>query len=175
MREQKILVAYFSHKGENYSNGSIVNLDKGNTEIAAEMIAAHKHAELFEIESETGYPFAYRACVEVSKKELSEDARPKLKEEKSVSAYDTIYIGYPTGAEQCRCQSGLFWRTMILQERRFIHSAQMKEVRWEEVRKTSNGLQPGQRLKKDFRSTVLLSKRSGSRLSGGRINREDMP
>ena len=39
MREQKILVAYFSHKGENYSNGSIVNLDKGNTEIAAEMIA----------------------------------------------------------------------------------------------------------------------------------------
>ena len=44
-------------------------------EIAAEMIAAHKHAELFEIESETGYPFAYRACVEVSKKELSEDAR----------------------------------------------------------------------------------------------------
>ncbi len=83
MREQKILVAYFSHKGENYSNGSIVNLDKGNTEIAAEMIAAHKHAELFEIESETGYPFAYRACVEVSKKELSEDARPKLKEEKS--------------------------------------------------------------------------------------------
>lgn len=95
MREQKILVAYFSHKGENYSNGSIVNLDKGNTEIAAEMIAAHKHAELFEIESETGYPFAYRACVEVSKKELSEDARPKLKEEKSISAYDTIYIGYP--------------------------------------------------------------------------------
>ena len=85
MREQKILVAYFSHKGENYSNGSIVNLDKGNTEIAAEMIAAHKHAELFEIESETGYPFAYRACVEVSKKELSEDARPKLKEEKSIS------------------------------------------------------------------------------------------
>ena len=44
MREQKILVAYFSHKGENYSNGSIVNLDKGNTEIAAEMIAAHKQS-----------------------------------------------------------------------------------------------------------------------------------
>lgn len=95
MREHKMLVAYFSHKGENYSNGSIVNLDKGNTEIAAEIIAAHKNADLFEIESETGYPFAYRACVEVSKKELSEDARPKLKKEKSVSDYDTIYVGYP--------------------------------------------------------------------------------
>ena len=167
MREQKILVAYFSHKGENYSNGSIVNLDKGNTEIAAEMIAAHKHAELFEIESETGYPFAYRACVEVSKKELSEDARPKLKEEKSISAYDTIYIGYPNW---CGTMPMPVWTFLENND-----SAQMKEARWEEVRKISNGLQPGQRSKKDFRSTVLLSKRSGSRLSGGRINREDMP
>ena len=174
MREQKILVAYFSHKGENYSNGSIVNLDKGNTEIAAEMIAAHKHAELFEIESETGYPFAYRACVEVSKKELSEDARPKLKEEKSISAYDTIYIGYPNW---CGTMPMPVWT--FLENNDFtgktIYPFCTNEGRWEEVRKISNGLQPGQRSKKDFRSTVLLSKRSGSRLSGGRINREDMP
>ena len=32
----KKLVVYFSHKGENYSKGKIVNLKKGNTEIAAE-------------------------------------------------------------------------------------------------------------------------------------------
>lgn len=95
MRNERILVAYFSHKGENYSNGNIVTLEKGNTEIAAELIAEYKHAELFEIESETEYPFGYRACVEVSKNELLENARPKLKKEKSVSDYDRIYLGYP--------------------------------------------------------------------------------
>lgn len=43
------LVAYFSHKGQNYSNGSIVNLQKGNTEVAAETIAGITGADLFEI------------------------------------------------------------------------------------------------------------------------------
>ena len=59
MREQKILVAYFSHKGENYYNGSIVNLDKGNTEIAAEMIACKSDIPLEKVKNlfcnETGY------------------------------------------------------------------------------------------------------------------------
>lgn len=95
MKQERILVAYFSHKGENYSNGAIVTLEKGNTEIAAEILAEYKHAELFEIASEMEYPFAYRACVEVSKNELLENARPKLKAEKDISEYDRIYLGYP--------------------------------------------------------------------------------
>ena len=32
------LIAYFSRPGENYVNGNIVNLEVGNTEIAAKMI-----------------------------------------------------------------------------------------------------------------------------------------
>jgi flavodoxin len=33
-----ILIAYFSRPGNNYVNGSIVNLSEGNTEIAAKKI-----------------------------------------------------------------------------------------------------------------------------------------
>ena len=45
----KKLVVYFSHKGENYSKGRIVNLKKGNTEIAAEIISNITGADIFEI------------------------------------------------------------------------------------------------------------------------------
>ena len=34
----KNLIIYYSRKGQNYWNGSIKNLDKGNTEIVAEFI-----------------------------------------------------------------------------------------------------------------------------------------
>ena len=34
----KNLIIYYSRKGENYVGGSIQNLEKGNTEIAAEFI-----------------------------------------------------------------------------------------------------------------------------------------
>ena len=43
----KRLVVYFSHKGENYSQGRIVNLEKGNTEVAAEMISNIADADIF--------------------------------------------------------------------------------------------------------------------------------
>lgn len=33
----KTLIAYFSRKGANYVNGSIINLSVGNTEVAAKM------------------------------------------------------------------------------------------------------------------------------------------
>ena len=35
----KSLVVYFSHIGENYMNGAIRNITKGNTEIVAEEIS----------------------------------------------------------------------------------------------------------------------------------------
>lgn len=40
---KKMLVAYFSHKGENYSNGRIVELKQGNTAVVADMIAGLDH------------------------------------------------------------------------------------------------------------------------------------
>ena len=49
----KNLIIYYSRKGENYVNGSIVDLKKGNTEICAEFIQKAVGGELFEAETIT--------------------------------------------------------------------------------------------------------------------------
>ena len=91
----KKLVVYFSHKGENYSKGRIVNLEKGNTEIAAEIISTITGADIFEIEADKKYPIKYDDCIEIAKKELRENSRPKLKDDIDIKEYDTIFVGYP--------------------------------------------------------------------------------
>lgn len=89
------LVAYFSHTGQNYSNGKIVDLKKGNTEVAAEMAAAFTGGELFEIRATKDYPFIYNECTDVAKQELRAGSRPALAETIDISGYDTIILGYP--------------------------------------------------------------------------------
>ena len=91
----KKLVVYFSHKGENYSKGRIVNLKKGNTEIAAEIISNITGADIFEIVADKKYPIKYDDCIEIAKKELRENSRPKLKDDIDIKEYDTIFVGYP--------------------------------------------------------------------------------
>ena len=91
----KKLVVYFSHKGENYSKGRIVNLEKGNTEIAAEIISTITGADIFEIFAEKEYPFNYNECIEIAKKELRENSKIKLKQDIDIKDYDTIFVGYP--------------------------------------------------------------------------------
>ena len=91
----KKLVVYFSHKGENYSRGKIVNLKKGNTEIAAEMISNILNADIFEIVAEKEYPFNYNECIEIAKKELRENSKIKLKQDIDIKEYDTTFVGYP--------------------------------------------------------------------------------
>ena len=91
----KKLVVYFSHKGENYSKGKIVNLKKGNTEIAAEMISSIIDADIFEIIVDKKYPIKYDDCIEIAKKELRENSKIKLKQDIDIKEYDTIFVGYP--------------------------------------------------------------------------------
>ncbi len=92
----KILIAYFSRAGENYVNGAIKNLAKGNTEIVAEFIQKAVGGELFKIETVKNYPANYTECTEVAKDELHAKARPELKNYlASVAEYDTIFLGYP--------------------------------------------------------------------------------
>ena len=91
----KKLVAYFSHKGENYSKGKIVNLKKGNTEIAAEMISSIIDADIFEIIVDKKYPIKYDDCIEIAKKELRENSKIKLKQDIDIKEYDTIFMAYP--------------------------------------------------------------------------------
>ena len=88
----KALVAVFSRADENYAVGFI---EKGNTMILAEMIAEQTGAELFEIRTVKPYPRNYDECTDVAKKEQNEKARPALAEDKDISGYDTIFLGYP--------------------------------------------------------------------------------
>ncbi len=90
------LVIYFSKKGQNYCNGEIVNLEKGNAEQLAEYISEAVNADLFEVVTAKPYPDDYNKCTEVAKKELRENARPKIKERlKSLDGYKNIFIVGP--------------------------------------------------------------------------------
>ena len=89
----KILVAYFSRAGENYQVGVV---EKGNTKIAAEMIAEATGADMFEIKTVKPYPEAYQECTEVAKKELEQDVRPDIVGKvANMDKYDTIFLCYP--------------------------------------------------------------------------------
>ena len=102
------LVAYFSHKGQNYSNGSIVNLQKGNTEVAAETIAGITGADLFEIVPENTYPNEYKECTDAAMTELRSGSRPRL--------------------------SSPFWSPMIFPASSCCPSAPMWAAEWVSVR-----------------------------------------
>lgn len=95
MNNKKILVAFFSHTGENFFPGGIRRIEKGNTHIAAEMIAEICKADLFEIKTVNEYSDIYKECVEQAKNEYGANARPELKEDIDISVYDVIFIGYP--------------------------------------------------------------------------------
>jgi flavodoxin len=92
----KTLVIYYSRTGENYVNGSIKNLVKGNTEIVAEFIQKALGAELFRIETVKTYDADYYACIEEAKAELRKQERPELKAYlNDISGYDNIVIAGP--------------------------------------------------------------------------------
>lgn len=92
----KTLIAYYSRKGQNYVNGNIVNLARGNTEIVAEMIQKATGGDLFEIDTIKAYPEDYTECTEAAKQELQGKARPELKKYlDSLDGYDTVFLGYP--------------------------------------------------------------------------------
>ena len=92
----KNLIIYYSRKGQNYVNGAIKSLSKGNTEICAEFIKNAVGGDLFEIETVRTYDADYMKCIEEAKAELREKARPVLKAHlDSISEYDNIFVCGP--------------------------------------------------------------------------------
>ena len=92
----KNLIIYYSRKGQNYVNGSVKNLAKGNTEICAEFIQKAVGGDLFEIETVREYNADYMVCIEEAKKELHENTRPELKKYlDSIADYDNIFVCGP--------------------------------------------------------------------------------
>ena len=90
------LVIYYSRRGQNYVNGSIRNLAKGNAEIITEYIRNTVDADIFEVDTVKPYDKDYMVCIEEAKAELRAKARPELKEMLSdISGYDNIFIVGP--------------------------------------------------------------------------------
>jgi flavodoxin len=75
----KNLVIYYSRSGENYVNGKVTNIAKGNTEYVAEFIRDNFGADLFKAETVKEYAKSYMDCIREAQKELDHDERPELK------------------------------------------------------------------------------------------------
>ena len=92
----KTLIAFYSRRGQNYVDGSIRNLSKGNNEVIVEKIKALlPEADIFQIDTVKKYSEDYMVCIEEAKEELNAKARPALKADIDISKYDTIYLGWP--------------------------------------------------------------------------------
>jgi flavodoxin len=92
----KVLIAFFSRKGQNYVSGSIKNLPVGNTEVVAGMIKEITGGDMFKIDTVKDYPDDYTQATNVAKNELSAKARPELTAKvDNMDEYDTIVLGYP--------------------------------------------------------------------------------
>ncbi len=92
----KNLIIYYSRKGENYWNGSIKNIARGNTEIVAEFIQKAVGGDLFEVDTVKPYSEDYTACTQEAQRELRADARPELKKYLgNIDDYNNIFVCGP--------------------------------------------------------------------------------
>ena len=89
----KNLIIYYSRAGQNYVNGIIKDLAKGNSEVAAEFVHKAVGGDIFKIETVKEYAEDYTTCTEEAKRELHDHARPELKQYLTdISQYDNIFV-----------------------------------------------------------------------------------
>ena len=98
----RVLVVYYSRKGENHMPGGVQVLEKGNTAYAAEFIRDALDGDLFEIDTVKAYPENYRECCMQAVQEFKSGARPGIRESADVRDYDTVFVCYP-----CWCGTDL--------------------------------------------------------------------
>jgi hypothetical protein len=92
----RILLAYFSRPGENYYYGGRRNLEVGNTEVLARMIAELIDCNVYRIAAADPYPASYDATVARNVREQNADARPAIADPlASIKQYDTVLLGSP--------------------------------------------------------------------------------
>ena len=90
MKDKKSLIIYFSRADENYSVGYI---DKGNTEIVAEMVSEITGGDLFKVEPMIPYAKDYATCIEEAKQRIGN--APIKEKLNDISDYEVIYIMTP--------------------------------------------------------------------------------
>lgn len=92
---RKSIVIYFSRADENYFDGEMKYIDKGNTKIIAEYIKDLTGADLFKVEPLNPYSEKYMECIEEAKVRTREHNAPIKESIKDISQYEIIYIGSP--------------------------------------------------------------------------------
>lgn len=91
-----VLLAYFSRAGENYYYGGRRDLEVGNTEVLARMIAGLTGVGLHKIEAADPYPDDYEATVTRNVVEQRDDARPAIANPlDSIDRYTTVLLASP--------------------------------------------------------------------------------
>jgi flavodoxin len=91
-----VLLAYFSRAGENYYYGGRTNLQVGNTEVLARMIADRIDCDLHRIEAADPYPEDYEATVARNVAEQDADARPAIANAlQTLDGYDVVLLASP--------------------------------------------------------------------------------
>ena len=91
--KNNVLIACFSRNGENYNVGVI---EKGNTELLAEIISEETGGELFNIVPVVPYPESYDEMLTVATQERTDNARPAIQNTiENFDDYDVIFVGYP--------------------------------------------------------------------------------
>lgn len=95
MNNSKSLIIYFSRADENYFDGKIKNINKGNTEIIAQYIKAITNADVFKVKPLIEYSKKYTACIEEAKERIQNHNAPIKETISDISSYDIIYIGSP--------------------------------------------------------------------------------
>ena len=92
----KNLIIYYSRRGQNYVNGSVKNLSRGNAELITEYIKDAVGADVFDVDTVNPYDTDYMVCIEEAKAELRAKARPELKAYlDDISDYDNIFVVGP--------------------------------------------------------------------------------
>lgn len=90
------LIIYYSRNGENYVNGRIERLKKGNTEICAEFIQKAVGGDLFEVQTVNAYSENYHTCTEEAAQEIKDNARPELIHYlNNIDSYDNVFVCGP--------------------------------------------------------------------------------
>jgi flavodoxin len=92
----RVLLAYFSRPGENYYYGGRRDLQVGNTEVLARMIAELVDCDVHRIDAADPYPASYDATVARNVREQNADARPAIANPlASIDQYDSVLLGSP--------------------------------------------------------------------------------
>ncbi len=94
--DARVLLVYFSRAGENYYYGDRRNLEVGNTEVLAGMIADRIGCDTYKIEAADPYPDAYDPTAARNVEAQQDDARPAIANPlPDVTGYDIVLLGSP--------------------------------------------------------------------------------